>query len=416
MRPIDIFIKQGLLPQAGPEAEAVAVTAEQAVSALPRKIEVKCLADFVAPVPETDGTELIRNRFLYLGGMMLFTGPTGIGKSSFLMQFLMHMGVGREIFGLRPGRMFEGGMRILIVQAENDDGDIAEMRDGVLRGCGELSPEERTRCVAAIQVATICDRTSDGFAAELAALIQAYPCDLVVVDPAFAYLGGDSNSQKDVSHFMRELMHPMAKKYKVGMIIVHHTVKPPSGREKTAWEAGDWAYAGSGSSEWANPCRCTMTIRSVGSLDVFELIAGKRGKRLGMRNGVGALTTSQYIAHHGGEGVICWRTPAPEELAELGLDETRVPKKAGRGKIFDHCEMLHCVRLFPGENRVFYTEKFSKATKVSQKTAQRFLDEMTEYGLLQKHGDSSFRRYVLTESGLLNCEKKPTAFNWSEEG
>ena len=29
-------------------------------------------------------------------------------------------------------------MRVLLIQAENDEGDLAEMRNGVLAGCAEL--------------------------------------------------------------------------------------------------------------------------------------------------------------------------------------------------------------------------------------------------------------------------------------
>ena len=37
-----------------------------------------------------------------------------------------------------------GLKKSLLVQAENDDGDLAEMRDGVIRGLG-LSDEDRAR-------------------------------------------------------------------------------------------------------------------------------------------------------------------------------------------------------------------------------------------------------------------------------
>jgi hypothetical protein len=62
-----------------------------------------------------------------------------------------------------------------------------------------------------------------------------------------AYLGGDSNSQKDVSHFMRELMNPLLQRHQVGMILAHHTDKPFRGKKKDHWEAGDYAYLGAGS-------------------------------------------------------------------------------------------------------------------------------------------------------------------------
>jgi RecA-family ATPase len=62
-----------------------------------------------------------------------------------------------------------------------------------------------------------------------------------------AYLGGDSNSQKDVSHFMRELLNPLLQRHQVGMILAHHTDKPFRGKKKDHWEAGDYAYLGASS-------------------------------------------------------------------------------------------------------------------------------------------------------------------------
>ena len=66
-----------------------------------------------------------------------------------------------------------------------------------------------------------------------ALLTEHGPFDIVIVDPAFAYLGGDSNSQKDVSHFMRELLNPLLQRHQVGLVLAHHTNKPLRGRKRT---------------------------------------------------------------------------------------------------------------------------------------------------------------------------------------
>ena len=85
---------------------------------------------------------MIRHRFLYRKGICLLLGPTGVGKSSFLMQWAIYLGAGRTLFGLEPGQRYRDGMKILLIQAENDEGDLAEMRDGVLAGSTELSEVE----------------------------------------------------------------------------------------------------------------------------------------------------------------------------------------------------------------------------------------------------------------------------------
>ena len=54
------------------------------------------------------------------------------------MQMAMYWSVGKTLFGIQPGDIYQrDGMRILLVQAENDEGDLAEMRD-----IDEEAPEE----------------------------------------------------------------------------------------------------------------------------------------------------------------------------------------------------------------------------------------------------------------------------------
>jgi hypothetical protein len=51
-----------------------------------------------------DPAELILSRYLCRLCALLLCGPTGIGKSSLLIQFLLLFGIGRMAFGLRPSR------------------------------------------------------------------------------------------------------------------------------------------------------------------------------------------------------------------------------------------------------------------------------------------------------------------------
>jgi hypothetical protein len=96
---------------------------------------------------------------------------------------------------------------------------------------------------------------------------------------------------------------------------VHHTNKPPSGHEKPNWQAGDFAYLGSGSAEWANWARAVLVMRGVGSHSIFELRAGKRGPRLGWRQDDGETRLyAKYIAHADAPGVICWREAHEHEV------------------------------------------------------------------------------------------------------
>ena len=403
--PLEILVTEYL-----PTAEAAAV--ETQVAKIQEPPAVKALGDLRTPVYGNDPNELLKHRFLYRGAMALLCGPTGIGKSSLLLQGAMHWAVGRDFFGVLPGEVFQQqGMRILIVQAENDEGDLAEMRDGVLAGCDDLSPEEKACAGQNIWIATVTDKSAGAFAVLVEALlIERGPFDLVMVDPAFAYLGGDSNSQKDVSHFMRELLNPLAQKHGVGVILAHHTNKPLRGKEKDTWAAGDFAYLGAGSAEWINPVRAALALRSIGSDTVFEFRGAKRGKRLRWVDDEGNPTNAQYIAHHRETGVICWRKATAEEVTEL-----TTKSKGGRRKQFDDFECVHAVVHRPGESQGFYVDLIAGALGCAKETVRKMLKSCAKSKWIVERGDQQFRRYEVTSSGREQAESRPSTRNWTSQ-
>lgn len=270
-----------------------------------------------------DPDELIRHRYLCRGGGMLLVGPTGIGKSSFAMQCMILWALGLSALGIHPSR----ALKSLLIQAENDDGDLAEMRDGVMRGL-ELTEAQMRTAQARVLVVNEDIRTGATFFEEVVRplLIQHRP-DLLWIDPVLAYLGGDTAHQKDVGAFLRNGLNALLRELRCGAVLIHHTNKPPSGQEKPNWSAGDFAYAGSGSAEWANWSRAVLALRSIGSHSVFELLAAKRGNRLDWRHPDGLSKTSQkFITHASETGGICWREAGPAEV-DAAESQTR---KAGK--------------------------------------------------------------------------------------
>jgi hypothetical protein len=233
--------------------------------------------------------------------------------------------LGRECFGIKPARP----LRSLLIQAENDDGDLAEMRDGVIAGL-ELTPEETKAACDNITVVQEDSRTGVAFTAcVVRTMLDEHRPDLVWIDPALAYLGGESNSQQDVGSFLRNLLNPLLHEFKCGAVVVHHTNKPPTGKEKGGWSGGDFAYLGSGSAEWANWARAVIAMRSIGSHQVFELRAAKRGRRLRWREADGETPAySKLIAHSKTPGAICWREAEESERPEPAAKGKRVPTKA----------------------------------------------------------------------------------------
>lgn len=148
-------------------------------------------------------------------------------------------------------------------------------------------------------------------------LLTDHQPDLLWIDPALSYLGGEANSQKDVGGFLRNHLNPLLREFNCAVVVVHHTNKPPAGREKPDWSGGDFAYLGGGSAEWANWARAILAVRSLGSHSVFELRAAKRGGRLGWTEANGETKTfTKLIAHANEPGVICWREADPSEMPE----------------------------------------------------------------------------------------------------
>jgi hypothetical protein len=319
-RPLDILAE---LVRTDPEF-AKAAEERGTVVRLP---PAKPLAELVRHPEGADPDELLQHRFLCRGCSALLVGSTGAGKSSCAMQCAICWACGRPAFGLDPVRP----LKTLIVQAENDEGDMAEMRDGVLAGL-DLPPDVRDAALARIRVVSEDTKTREGFAAMLDRLLEQEPADLVIVDPAFAYLGGDASSQRDVSPFLRNMLNPVIHKHRVGLILVHHVNKPASGEQKPQWQAGDYAYLGAGSAEFANWARAVIAIRSLGSDEVFELRLAKRGRRARWKDDQGRPTNSRFIAYHREPGVICWR--------EVSMAEVEAMSGGGKPTIQDVVDAL----------------------------------------------------------------------------
>ena len=271
---------------------------------------MKRLSELVRP-GENDPDELLKFRFLCRGCGLLLVGPTGIGKSSLSMQFMILWALGRSAFGIQPARP----LKSLLIQAENDEGDLAEMRDGVIRGLG-LNVEDARRAAENVIVIREDARAGMGFFENtVRPALAAQRPDLLWIDPALAYLGGEASSQKDVGGFLRNLLNPLVNEFGCGVVVVHHTNKPANGREKPDWSGGDFAYLGSGSIEWAGWARAVIAVRSVGSHSVFELRAAKRGGRLRWKADDGETPAfAKMIAHATEPGAIYWREAEDSEI------------------------------------------------------------------------------------------------------
>ena len=330
-------------------------------------VSARPVGDFELP-PENDPTELFKNRYLCERGGMLVTGPTGVGKSSLLMQALALWGNALPCFGITPTR----ALTSILIQAENDDGDIAEMRNGVATGL-QFNEQQRKMFFLRVMVHTSTGITGQKFCREvISPLLDLYSPNLLVIDPALSFFGGDVKEQKDVGNFLRQHLNPVIYAHKCACIISHHTNKPKAGKDDNAVTNGDWAYQGSGSAEWANWARATLSLQSSGTPGVYKLHAGKRGARIGWRDDQDQVLWEKIITHSKEKGVICWSDGADGDLPDRG-----------RKKGYDDNELASLLG-----DRGLTTEEWQKASRaelgISESTFHRARRELLKLDLILK--------------------------------
>ena len=154
------------------------------------------LAEFDA---ENDPDNILGNRWLCKGGSCLFVGQSGIGKSSLCMQMSMNWALGRTTFGIRPERP----LKSLIVQAENDRGDVAEMFQGSLTALGIKRSDDAFRALEErLVIVTESVQTGEEFANAVRLLVAKHKPDLVWLDPLLSFIGDDISKQDVCSYFL----------------------------------------------------------------------------------------------------------------------------------------------------------------------------------------------------------------------
>jgi hypothetical protein len=168
-----------------------------------------------------DPSNVIGNRFLCRGDSLLLFGPTGIGKSSLVMQGMIEWALGRSLFGLSPVKP----LKCLLIQAENNEGDLAIAFQDIVRGMN-LTSAQIGQLRSRLTFKQVSSKTGPEFARYAKKQIGAYSPDVVIADPLLSYLGGNISDQTDVSAFLRNHIQPIMNETGVIWIFIHHTGKP----------------------------------------------------------------------------------------------------------------------------------------------------------------------------------------------
>ncbi len=313
---------------------------------------------------------LLGHRFLCSRGGLLFVGPSGIGKSSAAVQQDLLWGLGRPAFGIVPARP----LRILTVQAENDDGDLGEMVRGVSTALN-FTAEQKDSIRNSVLYVSERSHTGVSLLGEvIEPLLEKYMPDILRIDPLLAYLGADINDAKETAAFLRNGLNPLLEKYNCGAIINHHTPKVIN-RDTRGWRASDWMYAGAGSADLTNWARAILVIDPTHAQHVYKFIAAKRGGRIGWRYEDGDVKYIRYFCHETAGGLAWLDATADDELAI----EIKKPKKSGNDKTKEDL-----YNLVPPEGTIPKNVLVSRAqsTGIGLNRARGFIAELINAGEL----------------------------------
>jgi len=264
---------------------------------------------------ENDPTTVLGNRWLCQGGSLCVIGQSGIGKSSFLMQMAIMLAIGRPFFHIEVKRPF----KCIVMQAENDTGDLAEAFKGIT-GSMSLTDDERILLRKNIKFYRETVKVGLEFVKQARKLIVHHKADFFFADPLLSFAGGDISKQDYASQFLRNWITPVLMETNVVWVFLHHTGKPKAKEESSAATVSDLAYSGLGSSELVNWAREVAVLRRTDRIKpFFELVLTKRGKRSGITDKDGKLTHTMNLRH--AEGRILWESNDENVMTAFSLKD-----------------------------------------------------------------------------------------------
>jgi hypothetical protein len=193
------------------------------VSPLPT-FSLGALLDDTSPMPE----DIIGPRVLTPGGLLVLGGAPKVGKSDFLISWLVHMAAGVPFLGFTPPRP----LRVFYLQAEIQYHYLRERMQQIALSAAVIAAARDT-FIATPKLKLLLDAEGVTRVAEaIRAAFSDAPPDIIVIDPIRNLFdggpeGGGENDNtammfflKDRVELLREAINPDA-----GVILAHHTRK-----------------------------------------------------------------------------------------------------------------------------------------------------------------------------------------------
>jgi RecA-family ATPase len=275
-----------------------------------------------------DPDNLLGKRWLCRTRSALFVGSSGIGKSTLILTAAVRWALGKDFYGMAPVRP----LRVLYIQAENDDGDVGEMLQGMLGHAFQV--EEWDAAKRNMVFLSESGASGERFLERIKRLIALHRPDLVIADPLLTYVGSDITKLETVSSFFRNGINQILQQSptRPGMIWVHHTAKPiADAKARQHWTDSDMQYLGIGSSDLTNWARSILVLQRIKTSDeddapTFCLQAVKRKNRAGLWDYDG-LASSRIFLRHSDQGQAWLLCPEPQTQASENSFPAHRPRK-----------------------------------------------------------------------------------------
>ena len=159
------------------------------------------LADLPDYVPEEENPDiLVKGRWLERGGSAFWISTAGTGKTILAQQLALCFAEGKPFAGLAPLRP----LRVLIFQTEDSPTRLGIDRDDITAELSESYPDVDWRATwEKVIFAKNQGKTGAAFLERLDELLTEREFDFVILNPFFAFIGGDISQSAYVTPFLR---------------------------------------------------------------------------------------------------------------------------------------------------------------------------------------------------------------------
>jgi len=286
---------------------------------------------------KSDQECVIGNRWLCKGGSLLLVSQSGVGKSSFCLQFLVSLAINRQFFGIKA----KEPLRVVMTQSENNLGDVAEAWQDITAGMN-LYESEQKLLDDNLFIYRDTHSVGQAFLDSMRSLIELHRAQVFVCDPLLSFAGIELSDQQEMTQFLRHGVARILEDTGCILVAVHHTTKPKSAKDKEGQTPSDLAYSGAGASELVNYVReVGVLVRQPGEEPVFKFSLTKRRGRAGMLNANGDFAGDIIVRHARQAGQIRWEygelsPPAPEPTLKVETRHSDSKHAKGSPSRFNH--------------------------------------------------------------------------------